>query len=114
MLNVNPAVVFFSEQPVVDPDLGPNGAYGIPLIGERSIAVDPDFVPLGTPVFLATDYPASHKPLDRLVFAQDTGAAIQGAGRADFFWGFGGDAGDQAGRMQHGREERGVGKECGR
>jgi membrane-bound lytic murein transglycosylase A len=104
MLNVDPAVVFFSEKPVVDPDLGPNGAYGIPLIGERSIAVDPTFVPLGSPVFLATSYPGTNKPLNRLVFAQDTGAAIKGAARADFFWGFGDQAGDEAGRMkQHGQ-----------
>jgi len=104
MLDANPAVVFFREQPVVDPDLGPNGAYGIALIAQRSIAVDPTFVPLGAPVFLATDYPGSATPLDRLVFAQDTGSAIRGAGRADFYWGFGDAAGQQAGRMkQQGR-----------
>jgi len=55
---------------------------------------------LGTPVWLATQWPASNRPLQRLVFAQDTGAAIQGAGRADFFWGFGEAAGAQAGRMK--------------
>lgn len=104
MLNVDPAVVFFNEKPVLDPELGPSGAYGIPLIGQRSIAVDPTFVPLGSPVFLATSYPATHKPLNRLVFAQDTGAAIKGAARADFFWGYGDQAGDEAGRMkQHGQ-----------
>jgi membrane-bound lytic murein transglycosylase A len=100
MLNANPAVVFFKEEAIVDPDLGPAGAYGVPLIGGRSIAVDASFVPLGTPVFLATDYPGTGKPLDRLVFAQDTGAAIRGAGRADFYWGFGSHAGELAGRMK--------------
>jgi membrane-bound lytic murein transglycosylase A len=100
MLNANPAVVFFKEDAVVDPDLGPKGAYGIPLIGGRSIAVDTSFVPLGTPAFLSTSYPGSSKPLQRLVFAQDTGAAIRGAARADFYWGFGNSAGEQAGRMK--------------
>lgn len=100
MLNANQAMVFFREEPVIDPDLGPKGAYGIALIGGRSIAVDTSFVPLGTPAYLATTYPASSKPLRRLVFAQDTGAAIKGAARVDYFWGFGEDAGAQAGKMK--------------
>jgi len=57
-------------------------------------------VPLGTPVFLATTQPASNQPLARLVFAQDTGAAIKGAARADFYWGYGDAAGEMAGRMK--------------
>ncbi|TCU98347.1 membrane-bound lytic murein transglycosylase A [Paracandidimonas soli] len=100
MLNANKAMVFFREEPVIDPELGPKGAYGIPLVGERAIAVDPEFVPLGAPVFLATQYPAEQRPLRRLVFAQDTGAAIKGAARADYYWGFGDQAGAQAGRMK--------------
>lgn len=100
MLNADPAVVFFKEEPIVDPDLGPAGAYGVPLIGGRAIAVDPAFVPLGTPVFLATDFPGTNRPLDRLVFAQDAGTAIRGAGRADYYWGFGSAAGEMAGRMK--------------
>ncbi|HEY9278541.1 MAG TPA: murein transglycosylase A [Eoetvoesiella sp.] len=100
MLNANTAMVFFSEEAVIDPELGPKGAYSIPLIGQRSIAVDTSFVPLGTPVFLSSTYPGSSKPLQRLVFAQDTGAAIRGAARTDYYWGFGDDAGAQAGRMK--------------
>lgn len=100
MLNANTAMVFFSEEAVHDPELGPKGAYSIPLIGQRSVAVDTTFVPLGTPVFLNSTYPASSKPLQRLVFAQDTGAAIKGAARTDYYWGFGDDAGAQAGRMK--------------
>jgi membrane-bound lytic murein transglycosylase A len=100
MLNANPAVVFFREEAVVDPEQGPKGAYAIPLAPMRSIAVDAGFVPLGTPVFLATTYPASDRPLQRLVFAQDTGTAIRGAARADFYWGYGDEAGQQAGRMK--------------
>lgn len=100
MLNANPAVVFFREEVIVDPSEGPKGAYGIALGAERSIAVDPSYVPLGTPVYLMTTMPASKQPLDRLVFAQDTGTAIKGAARADFFWGFGEQAGALAGRMK--------------
>ena len=100
MLNANPAMVFFREEKIVDPQLGPKGAYGIPLIGERAVAIDTRFVPLGAPVYLATQYPASNQPLRRLMFAQDTGAAIKGAARTDFYWGFGDEAGAKAGRMK--------------
>ena len=100
MLNANPAVVFFKEEAVTDPSQGPRGAYGVPLSAQRSIAVDAGFVPLGTPVLLATTWPASDRELHRLVFAQDTGTAIRGAARADFYWGFGDEAGQLAGRMK--------------
>lgn len=62
--------------------------------------MDANFVPLGTPVFLATTQPGGAAPLQRLVFAQDTGAAIKGAARADFYWGSGDAAGEAAGRMK--------------
>lgn len=104
MLNVNKAMVFFNEEIITDPVLGPKGAYSIPLIAERSVAVDPTFVPLGTPVFLATQYPATQQPLRKLVFAQDTGAAIKGPARTDFYWGTGEAAGAQAGRMKQNGE----------
>jgi membrane-bound lytic murein transglycosylase A len=100
VLNSNPSVVFFNEAPLGDPNLGPKGAEGVPLTAGRSIAVDPNFVPLGTPVFLATTQPALDAPLQRLVIAQDTGGAISGAPRADFFWGTGPEAADQAGKMR--------------
>lgn len=100
MLNANPAVVFFREEAVPDAALGPRGAYGVPLAPGRAIAVDTRFVPLGTPVFLSTTMPASQAPLQRLVLAQDTGTAIRGAARADFYWGYGEEAGQQAGRMK--------------
>ena len=79
---------------------GPPGALGVPLTPGYSAAVDPRYVPLGSPVFLQTTYPLSDRPLERLVMAQDTGGAIRGAVRADFFWGTGDDAGAQAGRMR--------------
>lgn len=100
MLNANPAVVFFREEAITDPSEGPKGAYGIPLGEQRSIAVDTEFVPLGTPLYLMTTMPSSSQPLDRLVFAQDTGTAIRGSARADYFWGFGEEAGALAGRMK--------------
>lgn len=100
LLNVNPSVVFFREEPVEAAGEGPRGAFAVPLTAEHSIAVDPAFVPLGSPVLLATTYPASNEPLQRVVFAQDTGTAIKGAGRADFYWGFGDEAGALAGRMK--------------
>lgn len=104
MLNANTAMVFFNEETLTDTQLGPKGAYGIPLIGQRSIAIDTTFVPLGTPVYLSTQHPATNTPLRRLVFAQDTGAAIKGAARTDYYWGFGDEAGAQAGRMKQSGE----------
>lgn len=102
LLNQNPSYVFFRELPP-SPG-GPPGAQGVPLTAERSIAIDPRFIPLGAPVFLATTHPNSSVPLERLMVAQDTGGAIRGAVRADFYWGTGPDAGLLAGRMrQQGR-----------
>lgn len=98
LLNANPSYVFFREMPASDD--GPIGALGVPLTPERSIAIDPRSIPLGAPVFLATTQPNSAQPLNRLVMAQDTGGAIRGAVRADFFWGFGKEAGALAGRMK--------------
>jgi len=98
LLNLNASYVFFRDLP--NQTGGPIGALGVPLSAERSIAVDPRHIPLGAPVFLATTWPNSTKPLNRLVLAQDTGGAIHGVVRADFFWGFGKDAGKQAGSMK--------------
>ena len=100
LLNVNPSYVFFKEERLPDPNVGPKGALGVPLTPARSVAIDRAFVPLGAPVFLSTTRPASDVPLQRLVMAQDTGGAIKGAVRADFFFGFGGQAPDDAGRMK--------------
>ena len=96
-LSHNASYVFFRELPSAG---GPIGALGVPLEAGYSIAVDPRYVPLGAPVFLATTYPLSPQPLERLVLAQDTGGAIRGAVRADFFWGTGAEAGTLAGRMR--------------
>lgn len=102
VLDSNPSVVFFEESPLADPTLGPRGAQGLPLTAGRSIAVDPRFLPLGAPLFLATTQPGDGElPLRRLVVAQDTGGAIRGPLRADLFFGFGQAAGTQAGMMKH-------------
>lgn len=98
LLNENPSYVFFRELPANGD--GPPGALGAPLTAGRSIAVDPRAVPLGAPVFLATTEPNSNVPLNRLMVAQDTGGAIKGAVRADFYWGSGAEAAQQAGRMR--------------
>jgi membrane-bound lytic murein transglycosylase A len=96
----NPRVVFFREEALADPQLGPRGAQGVALTPGRSIAVDPQSIPYGTPVWLASTEPLSSQALQRLVVAQDTGSAIVGAVRADFFWGWGEQAEQQAGRMK--------------
>ncbi|HEX6138777.1 MAG TPA: MltA domain-containing protein [Casimicrobiaceae bacterium] len=106
LLDENPSYVFFREVPPAAPGSleatidGPIGSLGVPLLAERAIAVDPRAIPLGAPVFLATTEPLSDTPLRRLVMAQDTGGAIRGPIRADFFWGYGAEAGAQAGRMR--------------
>jgi peptidoglycan lytic transglycosylase A len=109
LLNHNPSYVFFRELPPEEVGqgvngnegyVGPLGALGVPLTAERSIAVDRRFVPLGAPVYLVTTWPNSDAPLERLMMAQDTGGAIRGPVRADFFWGTGREAGHLAGRMR--------------
>ena len=98
LLQQNSSFVFFRELPVGLP--GPLGSLGVPLTAGRSLAVDPRTIPQGAPVFLATTWPNTDKRLHRLMVAQDTGGAIKGNVRADFFWGFGPEAGDQAGKMK--------------
>ena len=98
LLAQNPSYVFFREMP--DSLSAPLGALGVPLTDEYSLAVDARTIPLGAPVFLSTTYPNDNTPLNRLMLAQDTGGAIRGAVRADFFWGFGEAAAAQAGKMK--------------
>lgn len=109
MLRANPRVVFFREQALLDASAGPLGAQGVPLTPGRSIAVDRDSIPLGTPVWIVSTEPQPWttpetaplpRPLQRLVIAQDTGGAILGAVRADFFWGWGEGIEQQAGRTK--------------
>jgi membrane-bound lytic murein transglycosylase A len=96
LMRENESYVFFSPMPTLRPDQGPPGALGVPLTPRRSIAVDPDFVPLGAPAYVATADGAWR----RLVAAQDVGGAIRGPARADFFHGWDGDAPELAGRQR--------------
>jgi membrane-bound lytic murein transglycosylase A len=98
LLQQNSSFVFFRELPANV--AGPLGSLGVPLTPGRSLAIDPRVVPQGAPVFLATTWPNTDKRLHRLMVAQDTGGAIKGNVRADFFWGFGPDAANQAGKMR--------------
>lgn len=98
LLNENPSYIFFTE---LSPDWKvPPGSLGIPLTPRYSLAVDPAIIPLGSPVFVTTTWPGTDYPLKRLMLAQDTGGAIKGAVRGDFFWGIGRTAGNFAGRMK--------------
>ena len=90
----NPRFIFFRW---IDGP-GPIGALGVPLEPHRSLAVDPKYIPYGAPLWLDVDDPDG-LPLDGLVVALDTGSAIRGAVRGDFFWGSGDDAFAKAGRM---------------
>ena len=100
LFNVNPSYIFFKEERLPDAAVGPKGALGVALTPARSVAVDPAFIPLGAPVFLATTEAGGTRPMQRLMMAQDTGGAIKGAVRADFFYGFGQDAAHKAGLMK--------------
>ena len=96
----NPRFIFFKEEALLGAEalLGPKGAMGVPLTPGRSIAVDPGSIPYGSVVWLSSGGPQT--PLNRLVFAQDTGSAIVGAVRADYFVGSGDAAGELAGRLK--------------
>ena len=95
LLAENPRYIFYG----INPGEGPLGTEGVALTPERSLAVDPRFIPLGAPVWLDTVDPRG-RPLRRLMVAQDTGAAIKGVVRGDVFWGSGESAFEQAGRMK--------------
>ena len=100
LFNANPSYVFFKEERLPDPKIGPKGAMGLPLTPQRSVAIDPTQLPLGAPIFLNTTQANSDIPMQRLVMAQDTGGAIRGAIRVDYFFGFGTEAAENAGRMK--------------
>lgn len=113
ILNHNPRYVFFRLV-----DQGPIGALGVPLTARRSIAVDRTRFPMAALAFISTDVPlvkenSDHsEPSDQVIVAgkvhysgfalvQDTGSAITGPGRADFFWGSGLQAEAAAGHMKY-------------
>ncbi len=101
-LSADPSFVFFKTVADRPTSEGPQGALGVPLTPGRSVAVDPRVTPLGYPVYLSAPAPkGSAISMQRLVFAQDTGGAIRGAVRADYFWGFGNEAGQMARSTKH-------------
>ncbi|AGF46606.1 membrane-bound lytic murein transglycosylase A [Candidatus Kinetoplastibacterium desouzaii TCC079E] len=91
ILNKNPSVIFFIEEKS-DRMTGPIGSYGVNLTPLRSIAVDSNYIPLGTPVFISTRHPKFNTMLSRVLFAHDTGSLVKGIDHIDLFWGFGDDA----------------------
>jgi membrane-bound lytic murein transglycosylase A len=102
VMNLNPSYVFFRELPPArDGADGPLGAEGVPLTPERSLAVDRAFLPMGLLLWLDLAHAdAADGVVRRLVVAQDTGGAIKGPVRGDFFWGHGPRAYDMSGRMK--------------
>jgi membrane-bound lytic murein transglycosylase A len=107
VFRANPSYVFFRLVEGLTPDQGPIGAMGVPLTPQRSVAVDRAFIPLGLPMWVQVRDPTARRntpPEGRLVVAQDTGGAIRGPARTDFFWGWGHEAGERAGRMREENE----------
>ena len=99
LLWVNKSYVFFREINEVPADKGPLGAMNRSITAGRSIAVDPAFTTLGTPIWIEKE---GATPMHRLMVAQDTGSAIKGAQRADIFFGTGDAAGHKAGLVKDG------------
>ena len=101
VIQANPRYIFFTESN----GNGPIGAQGVELTAGRSLAVDDKYVAYGVPIFINTAFidPSrnnARQNLERLVIAQDTGSAINGKVRGDFFWGTGERALQYAGRMK--------------
>ena len=92
ILNHNRSMVFFkrSNKPAT-------GSLGIVLTPERSIAVDRNYIPLGSMLYLSAKI--DDKEVNRVVMAQDTGGAIKGSVRADTFLGYGDNAQKLAGEL---------------
>lgn len=100
VLGQNPSYVFFRPLSSAANE-GPIGALGTPLTDEYSAAIDKHHVELGAPIFVATTHPIRNQPHNRLIMAQDTGSAIKGGVRVDYYWGYGDAAGEVAGKMKH-------------
>ncbi|WP_419766171.1 MAG: murein transglycosylase A [Arcobacter sp.] len=99
VLNINPSYIFFEKR-----SQGATGSLGVELIPERNLAVDTRYIQLGMPVFINTKNPVTNEEINQLMVAADTGGAIKGEIRADFFWGFAKEAAHYAGRMKEAGE----------
>lgn len=103
LFDTNPSMVFFRIL-----DTAAVGSLGFPVTAGRSVAADPQYFPQGAVAFLLTEKPRAlpdgtgevEDLLTRFVVVQDTGGAIRGPGRIDFFWGRGHEAGERAGVMK--------------
>ncbi|MFN7662699.1 MAG: murein transglycosylase A [Alphaproteobacteria bacterium] len=98
LMHKNPSYIFFRE--VENKGDGPIGCMGVPLTPLRSMAIDRRWLPMGCPLWFDGRHPDNYIQERRLMIAQDTGGAIRGAVRGDFFWGFGKDAMERAGKMK--------------
>lgn len=97
LMTTNKSYVFFRELE----GAGPEGGQGVPLTAERSLAIDRSIIPYGMPVWLSAEHPAAGQPsINRLMVTQDTGGAIRGSVRGDYFWGYGSHAENMAGAMK--------------
>jgi membrane-bound lytic murein transglycosylase A len=95
ILNHNESYVFFRES-----QKSATGSLGVPLVAKRNLAVDRNYIPLGLPVYINTKNPITQENIRQLMVAADTGGAIKGKIRADFYWGFGEEAEETAGKMK--------------
>lgn len=95
VLNHNESYVFFRNS-----KKGASGSLGTQLTAKRNLAVDRKYIPLGMPVFIQTTNPVTKEQINQLMVAADTGGAIKGEIRADFFWGYGEEALKYAGKMK--------------
>ena len=100
LLAYNPSYVFFRRAPVTDLSVGPQGGQGVPLTPGASVAIDRHFWVYGTPFFVSVSQQNPDLHFNRPVIAQDTGGAIRGIIRFDYFWGSGNQAGENAGRQK--------------
>lgn len=100
LLDQNPSFVFFKVRQAGSPDEGPRGALGVPLTPRASVAADRRQIPLGAPLVVQVSQNSPHLEFMRPVVAQDTGGAIAGPLRFDYFWGFGHEAGVRAGKQK--------------
>ncbi len=97
LMHQNPSYVFFRE---IKGAIGPIGCMGVPVVPGRSMAIDKRWLPMGAPIWFDGFHPHNHINERRLMVAQDTGGAIRGVVRGDFFWGFGKSAMERAGKMR--------------
>lgn len=104
VFNYNPSYVFFK----IEPD-GPLGHINVRLTPGRSIALDRKIYPPAALAYIETEKPLidgtgeidDWTKCSRFALNQDTGGAINGAGRADLFWGSGHYAEIAAGHLRH-------------